>query len=134
MGFKLFVHITIYLWLFVFFNRIKTIFKQIPRNVDNQDLYKLRHSALCRKWLEKKKYIDFLRISRTPKQQPENYKPDYETTRKDDMQHNLRVLDGDCSMYEVNIPTDFQFIPLPPEKLMKVLVKPKFIVLGQVIC
>lgn len=117
-------------WIFNF--SVKTIFAQLPRYVNKNDEYYMRRSEEARKSFTVKLYLDFIRNSKA-QPPPCEQKPAYETTNGDDLLQVQKHFDRHCHKYEFGTQQNYHFITLPPEKLMKILIKPKYIALGKVI-
>lgn len=115
----------------LFFFRVKTIFAQLPRYVNRDDGYRLHKSVQYRKSASRKFFLDFIRNANSPKQEIEG-KSDYDITGNQVISQQNKVLAKACGNYEFNTERIFPFIPLPPEKLMRIIVKPKYIALGKV--
>lgn len=110
---------------------IKTIFTQIPRYVNQTDEYYLRRSEEKRRTLNEMLYLNFIRDAIDQKHLQES--SDYETTGNYTLLSSPKLfVEKKCTKYELQSRNRFHFIPLPPEKLMKVLIKPKYIALGKV--
>lgn len=102
----------------------------MPRYFNKNDEYCLRKSEELRKSLTKKVYLTFIR--KTHNQIIDKHKLDYETTGGDKLFQIAKRFDKQCPKYEISTQKKIDFIALPPEKLMKILIKPKYITLGKV--
>lgn len=109
------------------------MFANMPRVVCKQDEYTLTPEELAKKEHNNEIYSKFLRTKREKRLQYRKsltvpYLEDYDLTNKKCllMEHKQKFL----VPYKPFIP--YTFIPLPPEKLMDVIIKPKYVYLGKV--